>query len=413
MSNQVFPLDFAKPTEHAVAWDEAGRPAKTALTPIYTRNTVSTRIAVMTGGLIIKPFHQELILVDGIESPIGEPQEGWREDGSSVNPAKWAEPSESGPEATIALAYDVDPDLAEKIRETVETFRPQYQGLTGAEEVRGLRVNHALNKTFEDFCKRIPAHEGAVLVEDTDRHEWSLRRLADGRIVFNLRWGWGSVAVPCRVENGEVTYSTADDGVTQERVQKLPEKKYCDSRRGEKCPSNAKYCPGHELPIPTVDSREYREWLDELKTRLSSTRVEAENAPLVPLMPAERKNRDRKPLPQKFPQQLSIAHSAGTLANQSNIDHWYDCAVALAVALGYKQVGRESSSRTGRSRSSEWMLPGGADIKSLVPEATRIDEQRGIIVVPKTKMGIVIGTRGARINSIRELTGRNWQLQSA
>ncbi len=411
MSNQnVFPVDFSKLAESAVAWDEAGRPSRSCFSPIYTRNIVRTSIATMTGGLIIKPYHQGLILVDGAESPIGEPKEGWQADESCVNPAEWRE---GEPAEMLSQAYEVDNNLLARIRETVGSFKPTYQcEREGTEEIRRLRVNHASEKAWEAYCKEtIEASQGEVIVEDPERREWSLRRL-DGRVVFNYRWGWGTTAVPCRVIDRQVTYPVFTGDAIQERVQNIPEKKYCDWRSGTKCPSGAQHCPGHDLPIPTVDTPEYQAWFDEAKSRVAAARAAAEAAPLIPEMPATRNSHDRKPLPQTFPAKLSISHGSGTLASQASVDHWYDCAVAMAIALGYKQVGRESSSRTGRSRSSEWMLPGSADIKTLVPEATHIDEHRTEIFVPKGKMGIVIGTGGARIKRIRELTGRNWQVRS-
>ena len=82
----------------------------------------------------------------------------------------------------------------------------------------------------------------------------------------------------------------------------------------------------------------------------------------------------------------------------------------MAHALGYRMIGRESVSGSGSTKSSKWMLIGKGNIKTLVPEALSIDEDRGEIRVPKHLVGRVIGSGGHRIQTIQKLTSRIWRV---
>lgn len=378
----MFPIHFADPTESAVAWVEAGRPPFAEMVPTFTRNVVAAHLTLY-GELRLTPRHVEVIVVDGVESPLGESLEGWRDDDASLNPAK------PGDEAlSLSLAYDVDPDVASRIREAINACgrNSALCKSPGEDEVRCLRVDAALLAVWSAWCVELSA-EGGELVGKEDFGGDAVYRMPDGRLLAVGRGaGWTRETVPVTVRGGKVS-------------------RVCWSGRG---PNNFPITISAKLP--DYEAPDHGARLETLRRRLEEARARAESEPLMPEMPAQRKSYDRAALPQRLPATLKLGHSSGTLRSQDAVDRRYNCEVELAAALGYRRVGREYRSGTGRSRSSEWALQGQGDIASLVPEATRIDAARGELYVPKRLVGLVIGRGGERARDIERATGRRWRV---
>jgi len=412
----MFPIRYADPIASAVDWDAAGRPPGTEMVPILTRNVVRPSFNRFTGRMHLYPMHVDFILVDGVESPMGDPVSGWADTDACINPAPWPAPELAPADAALlSLCYEVDPDLPESIRAAIDAYGREDTSSVAREAgygeglLRRVRIENALHTAYKEWCEELPARSGELL-HKVGSHE--IRRLSDGRTVYaSTGWLYATETSPLRIAGRTATYITRVGTSAVLREFELPGKLYCND--GQDCPARnppaVKWCPGHHVPWTDVGPPDFDARLRDLQARLDAARRAAESEPVMPAFSAERRSRDRKLPTQRLPSKLTIKWTRPGRSSPDTL--WiYEVQKAFATALGYSQVGREHVSGSGSTRSSEWVLKGQVDVASLVPEATSVDAQRGELRVPKAMVGKVVGFGGSRIRQIETLTGRKWRV---
>lgn len=373
---------FDNPVTNATAWVEAGRPPKAELAPVYARNVVRVGIGPV-GQLMLTPQHVDLVVVDGTESPLGDPVDEWIDGDRAINPA--AAPADG--RIDLQLAHDVDGELLEKIRAAIDAATPGNgrEEPRGEDWVRHLRRHDASLRAWEALCAETSTTGATSLHKDSGSRDFSILRLADGRIVHTRTGAWWMTCVsPIRVEGERVTYFGEIHGKVHEYSCTVPVK------------------------VGLVSDPAYAECLERARVRIADAIAAADAAPLVPEL-KPRQSRDQALKALSFPKELELKWHRPSRSSRG-WDEGYRAQKEMAEALGYAMVGREYVSGSGSSKSSKWALAGGCSVASLVPEAVRIDEVRGEIRVPKAKVGIVIGSGGARIRKIEQLTGRRWRV---
>lgn len=372
----MFPVFFDKDIfGSAPEWKSQGRPK---ITPIYSRNYVQPVFGEFDGDLFFIPYHQDFILVEGIESPLGGSEKGWENDYSlCVNPAQWDEKN-------LQLMVDVDPDLADKV----------YVLSDPRGDVRRKRaIKHFADSLNQWGEGKIVGSAQGFMGGDT------LKVLEDGRayldhfsFIFTQRH-----PAKARVIGGdmEVTYTFISGDQLVEKTEKL------SLRRGEHIP-DLSGCEGHYQVFKAVTVPE-----------LMAQAQQILNSPLeLPQLP--KANPIEKGYPEAvLPQEVEIRGGG------HNDSYW--TRREMAVALGYEvKPGSDYRSRTGSTMSVVMIRsleisndPDKAleQLKGINGYIAGVDLKTSVLWVKPENLGRVIGREGTKIKIIQRVTRRHWEVK--
>lgn len=392
-----FPAYYDKRlVDGASQWAEAGKPP---VTPIYVRNRVAVGISLggffSDGQPTFKPVHDTFVFMDGMECLLEVGKEGWvRDYALCVNaaPDHFVDPNPGSTykvepekvEKGLRLILAVDPTVSERVNQLLADK---------AQEVRQARVQHAVRKAYDAWAKA-NAPYGEEIARATYGGD-TLMLAPDGRLTYRMGGGFGGASI-ARYEAGKgiihVGFTTRDG---QDVLAEFP-------TSGVGSSLSAKVLSR----LRSDHDADYHRRFEEGKAALEAARTEAQSAPLEMAFPSGVAPIEKGRPEAKLPAKLYVGHSASIQRLRGTVAQWYDDAKEMARFLGYEMVGRESWSGTGASVSSDWLLAGGvSDPREIHSDIVEVDFDRGVMVVPASKMGTFTPTA---LERLARLTGRTW-----
>lgn len=377
-----FPAFFDKRlVDGADNYDQMGGPK---VTPIFIRN-VATVFANITGEMRLAPKHQEFIL-DGGEQPLGEPKNGWvttEQYALVVNSATWPEAPMS-PEGLRALMA-VDPALPAKVEAFVAT-----QGQKAA----GAKIQAAASQAWKDWnAAQLPSGElgeYTILVPANRPFSEPVLMTKKGLVYQDQGYCYARYVSPDLTKDRFARGSVFYPGVTM--------------RNGEAV--LVEFSASCTLPPTTVlpSDELYWERYRQLEATVNAAIAQAESTGLMLDFLS-----DVKPMEKGYPKPelpVEIHLLAGKRDHKT-----YDAQCTMLRDLGYEMT-KENRSRSGSTVNSSWVLPGKkVDPKKLCQWITRVDFDHGVLYCKKGDKGRLIGSQGAMINRIEDLTEREWRIR--
>lgn len=372
----------------AQEWLAAGKPE---LTPIYIRNLVKVGYNTYTGDISFSAAHQNFMLVDGVESPIDEPSSNWVSDYAfCVNSAKWPELAELKDEKGLKVLAAVDPTLPGRTQRLIET---------NEEKIRSIRRDHAAREVFDHF-KWPDTEEAKTEIKSTgsfDRSTIMVKGTKEGGIFYNESWH----IMPARYEKpkaGESWGSVVRLGL--------------GTAGGDDPLHVSEFSQTFSLPtgtrLPADMDQKFAERKAELEAAVEGAKSQAYAGPVHIQFPTA------QPLEKGYPKAslpptLTVRFGGWVKRTEAAVSNRYQRRQEMAFALGYIMVHQDQGGHR-ESRETEFALPGGVDPKKVCSYITRVDSARGILYAYKQDVGRVIGTGGATIKRIQQLTLRRWQV---
>jgi len=365
-------------------WFEQEKPE---LSPIYIRNRVKVSVSDYTGEAQFSAYHEEFILVEGVEAPMKEDQNWVSDYPLVVNPAKWPDPQiEEGRK----LLASVDPTLPQRTADLIAA---------NSDKMRKARRDGAARDALFAYHQKFEK-KGRTIQPCGPYEKGSAVLTEDGALFYSS--GWSSVVARYEVEPSDGKWS--------------PRKKVCfpalyiDSERGLHVgESSETFSLPQDVQLPETVDTFYHQRMEGLKNEVERAKAEAFAKPVEITFPLEVAPLEKGYPEAKLPAELTVSRGAGTLRSTGSIGRWYEAACRMAEALGYTSTSSYSSN-TGRTAYTKYVLVGQADPRSISRYITRVDESKGVLYAAKADIGRVIGTGGSNIKKIEQLTGRRWRI---